>query len=272
MTPGVRKLALTAHVTFSVSWLGAVASFLALAVAGLASANEQTVRSAYLSMDLVGWLVIVPLCFASLLTGLIQGLSTPWGLFRHYWVLLKLVVTVALTILLVVHMQPTRRLATIALEAAVSGADLHQLQMQLATDAASALLALLVVVTLAIYKPRGVTRYGARRLRQDRASVGLDNSLRTPTWVIVFVIVGIVSLIAVMTLSGAGGHHGLGRHASLFSFAQLCVSSSDTPRNSPSRRLQRRIGARGCSARDQAGLAANRAAASLAIRSVHQRA
>lgn len=180
--------------------------------------------------------------------------------------------TVALTMLLVVHMQPTRRLATVALETAVFGADLHQLQMQLATDAASALLALLVVVTLAIYKPRGVTRYGARRLRQGRASAGLDSSARTPMWVIVFVIVGIVSLIAVKSLSGAGSHHGLGGHASLFSFAQLCVSSSDAPTDSPSHRSQRTMAAPGRSARGQPGLAANRAAASFAIRCVHQRA
>jgi hypothetical protein len=35
MTPRLRKFALTAHVTSSVGWLGAVAAFLALAVAGL---------------------------------------------------------------------------------------------------------------------------------------------------------------------------------------------------------------------------------------------
>ena len=34
MSPRLRKLALTAHVTFSVGWLGAVAAFLALSIAG----------------------------------------------------------------------------------------------------------------------------------------------------------------------------------------------------------------------------------------------
>lgn len=211
MSPGVRKLALTAHVTFSVAWLGAVAGFLALAVAGLTSANEQMVRSAYISMDLVGWLVIVPLCFASLLTGLIQALGTPWGLFRHYWVLMKLSVTSVLTILLMVHMQPTRRLAAVAAEGAVTGGDLHQMQMQLAIDAASAMIGLLVVVTLAIYKPRGVTPYGARKLREIASSEGSAVSGRVPKWVIVFVVTGVVSLLAVQTLSGAGHRHGLGR-------------------------------------------------------------
>jgi len=34
MTPRLRKFVLTAHVTLSVGWLGAVAGFLALAIAG----------------------------------------------------------------------------------------------------------------------------------------------------------------------------------------------------------------------------------------------
>ncbi len=34
MAPGVRKLALTAHVASSVGWLGAVVAFLALSIVG----------------------------------------------------------------------------------------------------------------------------------------------------------------------------------------------------------------------------------------------
>ena len=52
MTPRLRKFALTAHVTCSVGWLGAVAGFLALAVAGLTSQDAQMVRAAYLAMEL----------------------------------------------------------------------------------------------------------------------------------------------------------------------------------------------------------------------------
>ncbi len=85
MAPRVRRFALTAHVTFSVGWLGAVARSLALAVAGLTSQDAQTVRAAYLALELTGWFVLVPLAGASLLTGIIQSLGTKWGLFRHYW-------------------------------------------------------------------------------------------------------------------------------------------------------------------------------------------
>jgi hypothetical protein len=227
MTPWLRKLALTAHVTFSIGWIGAVIGFLALAIAGLISPTEQMVRSAYMSMDLIGWLVIVPLCLASLLTGLIQGLLTPWGLLRHWWVLMKLSVTVPLTILLMLHMQPTRSLAGVAAETAVSGAQLHAMQVQLAIDSVAALLALLAIVTLAIYKPRGLTRYGARKLAEKGTSDGPKP--RTPMWVRIFGVVAIGSLIAVKTLSGAGGHHGLGHHLGAMSSAPTLGQDTATP-------------------------------------------
>ena len=63
MSPGLRKFALTAHVTSSIGWFGAVAAFLALAIAGLTSQDAQIVRAAYLAMELTTWFVIVPLAF-----------------------------------------------------------------------------------------------------------------------------------------------------------------------------------------------------------------
>ncbi len=83
MTPRIRKFALTADVTSSVGWLGAVAGFLALAVAGLTSQDAQMARAAYLATELTGWFVIAPLRLASPLTGLVQSLGTTWGLFPH---------------------------------------------------------------------------------------------------------------------------------------------------------------------------------------------
>ena len=100
------------------------------------------------------------------------------------------------------HMQPTRRLAAVAAETAISGPALHALQLQLAVDAAGALLGLVAVVALALYKPRGLTRYGARKLGADPLLA------RTPWWVKVFLIGAVVSLIAVHSLSGVGAHHG----------------------------------------------------------------
>src|SRR5258707_5054712 len=94
MTPRFQKFALLAHIAFSVGWFGAVVPYLALAIASLVSRDAQTVRAAYLSMELIGWYVIVPFSLAALLSGLVQSLGTRWGLLRHWWILAKLVLTV----------------------------------------------------------------------------------------------------------------------------------------------------------------------------------
>jgi hypothetical protein len=169
MAPRMRKLALTVHVISSVGWLGAVAAFLPLAVAGLTSRDDQMVRAAYVVMDLIGWFVIVPLCLASLVTGLVSSLGTTWGLFRQYWVLLKLLMTIPSTLLLLVHMPPISYIAGVAAETALSSADLHGLRIQMVVEASVALLVLLVATALSVYKPKGMTRYGWRKQHEQRA-------------------------------------------------------------------------------------------------------
>jgi hypothetical protein len=163
MGPGLRKFTLTAHVTSSVGWMGAVGCFLALAIGGLTGQKDQVVRGAYVAMKAITWAVIVPLCVASFLTGLIESLATPWGLFRHYWVLAKLVLTMLATVVLIVHTQPIGLLAHAASRAAFNGDDFHSVRVQLLVDAAAALFVLLVATVLAIYKPKGMTRYGWRK-------------------------------------------------------------------------------------------------------------
>ena len=205
MTPSLRKFALIAHIACSVGWFGAVAVFLVLAVAGLTSQNAQMVRAAYLAMELTGWFVIVPLSLASLLTGLIQAMGTPWGLFRHYWVLLKFLITIVAIILLLMHMPPTNRLAEEARVTTLFSADLRELRVQLVADAGFALLALLVTTTLSVYKPRGITPYGRHKQEQRE---GPDRGLvaSTPRWVYGFVIIAVVLLFIVRYFTVGRGH------------------------------------------------------------------
>jgi hypothetical protein len=169
MTPAARKLVLTAHVTFSVGWFGAVAAFLALAIGGLVSHDAEVVRASYLAMAVIGWFVIVPLGVSSLLVGVVQSLGTEWGLFRHYWVLVKLVLTIAALTLLLVHMRLVSHVSSIAAATGVSAGDLRGLRIQLVGDASGALVVLLVSTVLSIYKPRGMTRRG-RRAQRARSS------------------------------------------------------------------------------------------------------
>ena len=170
MKLGLRKFVRTVHVTVTVGWLGAVAGFLALAIVGLTNQDSQVVSAAYISMDLIARLVIVPLSLIPLLlTGPILSLGTPWGLFRHYWIIIKLVINILSTIILLIHMQPISYLAQVASAGTLSHAD-RSLQVQMVVAAGAGLLALLAATALAVYKPRGMTTYGWRKQYQERAA------------------------------------------------------------------------------------------------------
>src|SRR5262245_11059948 len=169
-------------------------------------------------MELVTWFVIVPLAFASLLTGLVVSLESAWGLFRHYWVLAKLLITIIATVLLLIHTQPVGLLAALARETALSGASVGRLQIQLVGDAVIAMLALLVNVTLSVFKPWGMTPYGLR-VRQEQRTVSLadvpshletdveaplGSGAKTPRWVYMVGIhaIGLALLFLVAHLAG----------------------------------------------------------------------
>ncbi len=163
MTPKLRKFALLAHITFSVGWFSAVVPYIALVIAGLTSHDVQLVRSVYLSMELIGWYVIVPFSFAALLSGLVQSLGTQWGLFRHWWVLTKFLLTIVAIPILLRHMQDVSRVV----------ARMEQGTMLSTSDfrpdlihAVGGLLVLFVAMTLSMFKPWGITPYGRRRASQ----------------------------------------------------------------------------------------------------------
>ena len=121
-------------------------------------------RAAWIAMELTGWFVIVPLALASLLTGLVMALGTRWGLFRHYWVLISLALTVFATVILLLHMPTVSSMAEVAQEP--EGASLDRLGGDLLHPGIG-LVVLLVIQTLNVYKPPGMTRYGWRRQQQQ---------------------------------------------------------------------------------------------------------
>lgn len=206
LTPAQRKLNLTAHVTCSVSWMGALAGFLALSIAGILSREAEVVRGAYVSMNLVGTFVIVPLSLAAIATGLVQSLGTPWGLLRHYWVVTKLALTIFATVGLLLHqftavVEAARRASLPAVGALP---DIGRVGVQLVADAAIGIVILLVVTTLSIYKPWGKTPYG-RRVLQSTAKVEADAPLGFKIF-LGFIAVIVIAFV-ITHLAGKGFHH-----------------------------------------------------------------
>src|SRR5215217_879729 len=167
MTPSLRKFALAAHITLAVGWIGAVAGYIALDIAAATSQEAQTLRAAYLAMELIAWYVIVPLALASLLTGLFMSLVTKWGLFRHYWVLISLLLTIVATVVLLAETQTISYFADIAADPTTSSDDLRTLGSTLVHSVGGTVV-LLVILVLNVFKPRGITRYGWRKQHEQR--------------------------------------------------------------------------------------------------------
>lgn len=165
MSPPVRRLALSVHLTCSVGWIGAVLAYIGLGVAAVASERPDTVRGAWVAMEIVGWYVLVPLALGSWTTGLLMALGTRWGLLRHYWVLFAFALTSLAAGVLLLHMPDVSAVAE-----AVRTADPDELD-RFGGDlfhAVLALVLLLVIQVLNLYKPRGVTRYGWRTAKRER--------------------------------------------------------------------------------------------------------
>jgi hypothetical protein len=107
----------------------------------------------------------VPLALAALLSGLVMSFITPWGLFRHYWVVIALLLTILATVVLLLHMPTVSSLAAVARES--DGAALRRLGGDLFHPGLG-LVVLLVITALNVYKPRGLTPYGWRKQQEQR--------------------------------------------------------------------------------------------------------
>ena len=213
LTPAVRRFTFTTHITSSVGWVGAALAFLALAVIGVTSEDERTARGAYLVMAPAAWFVLVPLAHASLLSGIALSLGTPWGLFRHYWVVVKLGMTVFATVILLIYMGTFRQMAGVAADPVMDLAIVRNASPIVHT--VLALVLLLAATVLGVYKPFGMTDYGRRKHKEQRQAVEATtlaststapdfDAGRTPAWIYVTGVIAIALALLVVILHLTG--------------------------------------------------------------------
>jgi hypothetical protein len=163
--PRARKAWLAAHISLSIAWFGALAAFLVLDVATAGSRSEATLRAAYLGMHLVALWAILPLALGAFATGLVMALGTRWGLFRHYWVVLSLALTVFAILALSAQLPTLAVRADVAADPASDEDALRRLG-DMVPRSVAALVLLATIIALSVFKPRGMTQYGWRRQLQ----------------------------------------------------------------------------------------------------------
>ncbi|GID95073.1 hypothetical protein Adi01nite_44850 [Amorphoplanes digitatis] len=103
LPPRWRKFVLTVHVITAVGWLGVDLVLLTFGIAGLAGADPEIV---YPAQSMIGRLLFTPLSVLVWLVGVANAVLTPWRLFRHWWVLVKLVLTTVMLCLVLFLLYP----------------------------------------------------------------------------------------------------------------------------------------------------------------------
>src|SRR5262249_839612 len=141
----------------SVGLLGDSAGYLAVAIRGAISSDPLIANSSYQTLWMFAFVFGIPLSFAALLTGVLLGVGTRWGVFRYPWVTAKLLLIVSV----------------IAVGALVLNGGMNAMltgrggaEGQLIAGAAYDVVALTAATALGVFKPGG--RWSARRTNKIR--------------------------------------------------------------------------------------------------------
>jgi uncharacterized membrane protein len=156
----VRRAVLTAHIIASVGLLGDSAGFLAVAIRGASTSDPELAHASYELLAMFSAVFGIPLSVITLLTGVMLGVSSKWGVVRHGWVAAKLGLVVSVMAVGALVIGP-------ASEAMRNGSDGQETVLIVA--AAYDVLALSLATGLSVYKPGGRRRAARRRAVAARA-------------------------------------------------------------------------------------------------------
>jgi hypothetical protein len=145
------KVALTAHILTSVGWFGVALVVAVLGLVGSITNDPVLRRAVYRTVELFPWLSI-PIGLAAIATGVWLGLGTAHGVFRRWWVVVKLGISAAVVV------TDALVVARFAHQAAVTGLAARPLR-----DGTIAHVVVLTVATvLSVFKPWGSTPWTRR--------------------------------------------------------------------------------------------------------------
>jgi hypothetical protein len=150
LPPRWRKAVLTVHVVTAVGWLGVDLVLLTFGIAGLSGADPDLV---YPAQSFIGRVLFTPLSVLVWLVGVVNAMLTPWGLLKHWWVLVKLLLTTVMLGLVLCLLYPG---LTQAGELAGELPSRDRINMVVAPSVSTSLL--IFATVLSTYKPWGRAR------------------------------------------------------------------------------------------------------------------
>ncbi len=168
-----RRLTLLVHIAASLSWIGVDLVMLVLALTGLTSNDPQLVSACYVALHRFALVLLLPIGLLALGTGLLLGWGTRFGVLRYWWVVVKLLLNIVLTVLVLVALRPSLD------EAARQSARIDASLLDRLGPASSNLMfppvvstvALLFAAVLGVYKPWGRTARGRNAAARDKERI-----------------------------------------------------------------------------------------------------
>jgi len=153
-----RKTILLVHIASAGAWLGIDVVMAVLVFTALGSDDDGTKALAFRALELVAVGPLLATGVLSLLTGALLGLGSRYGLVRYWWVAVKLTLNLLLTGLVLVALAPEVAAHAEAARRFAAGEPASLAVGQLIFPPIVSPTALLVAMTLAIFKPWGRIR------------------------------------------------------------------------------------------------------------------
>ncbi len=161
----VRRATVFVHVLVAIAWVGVDLVVGALSLTGLRTEDPRTMATAYTAIGMFAVPLMLALGLLTLATGVTLSLGTRYGLLRHWWVVVKLVANLVLTVLVVVALRPVLAEATAqaaTVDPSLPGR-LARVRVDLVFPPLVSTTTLLAAAWLGWYKPWGTTRPAPRR-------------------------------------------------------------------------------------------------------------
>lgn len=155
-----RKWVIVLHAVSGIGWMGVDIALFLLLFNARTTTNAMEVISGYKAVSLIVPIAVPPLCLGILATGLLLGWGTPWGLLRYWWVFIKLLLSLLMTVLVFVLLLPGIHAlpdATNSLTADAVRERLGPAGIQLMFPPIVSFALLATATVLSIFKPRPVT-------------------------------------------------------------------------------------------------------------------
>ncbi|MGC9668283.1 DUF2269 family protein [Planosporangium sp. 12N6] len=152
-----RYLLLVLHYVTSVGWLGVGICQLTLNLMALTTGEPLLRHHVHEIAHVLDRWVFPPLAVGAAVTGVLLSWRSRWGLLRYWWIVVKLVLTVALIVALPVWLGDRVNEAITATAPADPGADYPAVRAELLAGSVGVLTTLVLIVIVSVVKPWGRT-------------------------------------------------------------------------------------------------------------------